>query len=321
MLDYLVVLLTYVGFFMILALGLNLQWGMTGLVNFGVAGFYGIGAYASGLMTERLGVGVALAIPVAGLVCALFGTALALMAMRLRGDYFAIVTLGFSEVARLIMLNEDWLTEGPKGFKVNARPFAGTLDGPAYPYAYLALVAATVLACFAIVEALRRAPYGRVLRAIRDDEVVAGSLGKNVLRFRVQVFAIGSAFMGVAGALFCHYVQNVSPDTFLPMLSIFIWMSVIVGGAGNNRGLLVGAGVVMAILEGSRFLNDFVRVFDAETLAALRIIVIGVLLILVLRFRPRGLLPEEAFRFRDRDAEPAQSSSPLPAIGFSESKP
>lgn len=297
MIDYLIVMLTYVGFFMILALALNLQWGMAGLVNFAIAGFYGIGAYASGLLSTKLGWPVALTIPLAGVVAAGFGTLVALLAMRLRGDYFAIVTLGFSEVTRLVLLNEDWLTEGPKGLKVSARPFSGWFSTETYGAVYLGLVFAVVAIVFAVVEILRRSPYGRVLRAIRDDDVVAASLGKNVLRFRVQVFAIGSAFMGIAGALFCHYVQNISPDTFLPMLSIFIWMSVIVGGAGNNKGLLIGAGVVMTILEGSRFLNDFVRILNAETLSALRIITIGVLLILVLRFRPRGLLPEEMFRF------------------------
>ncbi len=297
MADYLVVMLTYVGFFMILSLALNLQWGMTGLVNFGVAGFYGIGAYASGILSTRLGWPVGVTVLLGGGVAAAFGTLVALLAMRLRGDYFAIVTLGFSEVARLVMLNEDWLTEGPRGLKVSARPFASWFSGEAYPLAYLVLVALVVALVFAIVELLRRSPYGRVLRAIRDDDVVAGALGKNVLRFRVQAFALGSAFMGVAGALFCHYVQNISPDSFLPMLSIFIWMSVIVGGAGNNKGLLLGAGVVMTILEGTRFLNDFVHVFNAETLASIRIIAIGVLLIVVLRFRPRGLIPEAVYRY------------------------
>lgn len=310
MIDYLIVMLTYVGFFMILALALNLQWGMTGLVNFSIAGFYGIGAYASGLLSTRMGWPVGLTIPMAGLIAAGFGVFVALFAMRLRGDYFAIVTLGFSEVMRLVMLNEDWLTEGPKGLKVSARPFSTWFSTDTYPVAYLVLVALVVAITFVICETLRRAPYGRVLRAIRDDDVVAGSLGKNVLRFRVQAFAIGCGFMGIAGALFCHYVQNISPDTFMPLLSIFIWMSVIVGGAGNNKGLLIGAGVVMTILEGSRFLNDFVHIFDAETLAALRIIAIGVLLILVLRFRPKGLLPEETFRFKNSPALPPQ---PRPA--------
>jgi len=114
----------------------------------------------------------------------------------------------------------------------------------------------------------------------------------------VQVFAIGAAFMGIAGALFAHYVQNISPEIFSPMIAIFIWMSVILGGAGNNKGLLIGAGIVMGILEGTRFLGDVFRDVDAETLAAVRIILIGVLLILIIRFRPQGILPERKFSYR-----------------------
>ncbi|MBB3066757.1 branched-chain amino acid ABC transporter permease [Limibacillus halophilus] len=294
---YFVSIATYVGFFMIMALALNLQWGMTGMVNFGVAGFYAIGAYTSGLLSVKAGWPVEwamLAAPVMGLI---WGAAVALLSIRLREDFLAIVTLGFGEIVRLFVLNEDWLTEGPRGLRIDARPLGGMLDRDQYAYFYLALVAVTVLIIFLISERIRRSPYGRVLRAIREDDVVAGVLGKVVLRYRIQVFALGGAFMGLGGALYAHYVQNISPDVFMPMVAIFIWMSVIVGGAGNNKGLLIGAGVVMALLEGTRFLGDFMIWLDAEKLSALRIILIGVLLIVVLRLRPRGLMPEEKFRY------------------------
>ena len=104
--------------------------------------------------------------------------------------------------------------------------------------------------------------------------------------------------MGLAGALYAHYTQNISPDVFTPMVAIFIWMSVILGGAGNNKGLLIGAELVMLLLEGTRFVGDFVTILDAEKLSAIRIILIGATLILVLRYRPKGLLPEERFRYR-----------------------
>jgi branched-chain amino acid transport system permease protein len=311
MIDYLIILLTYVGFYLILALALNFQWGMTGMVNFGVAGFYGIGAYASGLLAERLGMPVALAMPAAAVITACVGLLVSLLAIRLRADYFAIATLGFAEIVRLIALNESWLTEGPKGLKVFARPFAAIRDRETYALVYLGLVFAVVLVIYAVVETLSRSPYGRVLRAIREDDVVASALGKNVIRFRMQAFALGCAFMGIAGALFCHYIQTISPDTFMPMVTIFIWMSVIVGGAGNNNGLLIGAGLVMMILEGSRFLNDFVHVLDAASLAAIRIIVIGVLLILAIRFRPRGLVPARPFRAGANQTDDTSASSSL----------
>ncbi len=293
---YLVAMATYVGFFMILALALNLQWGMTGMVNFGIAGFYALGAYASGILTAKAGWPVGFGMLAGAAVGAAAGALVALLSVRLRDDFLAIVTLGFAEVVRLICLNEDWLTEGPRGLKIDARPFGSVFGREDYALFYLALVATAVLAVFAVAEAIRRSPYGRVLRAIREDDVVASVLGKDVLVFRVATFAIGAMFMGLAGALFAHFIQNISPYTFLPTVSIFIWMSVIVGGAGNNKGLLVGAGVVMLILEGSRFLNDFIRVLDAEKLSSIRIILIGVLLIVILRFRPSGLMPEEKFK-------------------------
>jgi branched-chain amino acid transport system permease protein len=297
MTAYLISMATYVGFFMILALALNLQWGMTGMVNFGIAGFYALGAYTSGLLTVKAGWPVGLAIPMAAVTGLIAGTFVALLSIRLREDFLAIVTLGFGEVVRLIVLNEDQITEGPRGLKIDARPFAGMFDRESYPMVYLALVMAVVAVTFFVAERIRRAPLGRTLRAIREDDVVAEVLGKNVLAHRITVFAIGAAFMGVAGALYAHYIQNISPEVFMPMVAIFIWMSVIVGGAGNNWGLLVGAGIVMSILEGTRFMGDFIDFLDAEKLSAIRIMMIGVLLIVILRVRPRGLLPEPRFSY------------------------
>jgi branched-chain amino acid transport system permease protein len=287
MTAYLISMATFVGFFMILALALNMQWGMTGMVNFGIAGFYALGAYTSGLLTAKAGWPVGLAIPMAAVTGLFAGTLVALMSIRLREDFLAIVTLGFGEVVRLIALNEDQITEGPRGLKIDARPFAGMFDRESYPLVYLALVAAVVALTFFVAERIRRAPLGRTLRAIREDDVVAEVLGKNVLFHRVTIFAIGSAFMGVAGALYAHYVQNISPEVFMPMVAIFIWMSVIVGGAGNNWGLLAGAGIVSSI----------------------RIILIGALLIIILRVRPRGLLPEPRFTYK------GNRGVAVPAIG------
>ena len=305
MTAYLISMATFVGFFMILALALNLQWGMTGMVNFGIAGFYALGAYTSGLLTTKLAVPVGLAIPLACLAGLAVGALVALLSMRLREDFLAIVTLGFGEIVRLIVLNEDEITEGPRGLKIDARPFADMFDRETYAVVYLALVAVSVAVVFLIVERIRRSPMGRTLRAIREDDVVAEVLGKNVLRHRVQVFSLGAAFMGLAGALYAHYVQNISPEVFMPMVAIFIWMSVIVGGAGNNWGLLVGAGIVMTILEGTRFMGDFITFLDAEKLSAIRIILIGVLLIVILRVRPKGLIPEPRFAFSDKPGRPA----------------
>ena len=296
MLSYLISMATFVGFFMILALALNLQWGMTGMVNFGIAGFYALGAYTSGLLTVEAGWPFLFGVAAAAVLGLAFGVALSFLSMRLRDDFLAIVTLGFAELVRLFALNEDWLTRGPRGLPIDVRPLSGVFGRDGYAAFYLAIVAVVVLAAFLVNERIRRSPYGRVAKAIREDDVVAEVLGKNVLRFRVQVFGIGALFMAVAGALYAHYTQNISPDHFTPVVAIFIWMSVIAGGAGNNKGLLLGAGLVMMFLEGTRFLGEFIAFLDAEKASAVRIILIGVLLILVIRFRPQGLMPEEKFK-------------------------
>lgn len=289
---YLVSILTAAGFFMLLALALNLQWGLTGMINFGIAGFYAIGAYASAIATETLGLPFTAGLGLAILLGTVAGLLVATLSIRLRGDFLAIVTLGFGEVVRLVILNEDWLTGGPRGFAVPTRPLAEIFDRQGYAWFYLSVILAAVLVLYLVVERIRAAPFGRVLRAIREDELIPATLGKNVLLFRLQAFAIGSAAMAAAGSLYAHYVQSISPDHFTTATSIVVWMSVIVGGAGNNRGLLLGAGAVMVLLEGTRFLGLAMPFLDAERLSALRLIIVGVLLILFLRFRPEGLLPE-----------------------------
>ena len=295
MTAYLISMATFAGFFMILALALNLQWGMTGMVNFGIAGFYATGAYTSGLLTTDAGWPFLAGFFAAGLLSMVFGVGLALLSMRLRDDFLAIVSLGFAELVRLFILNEDWLTHGPRGLPIEVRPMAGYFDREGYALFYLGLVAVVILIVFLINEHIRKSPYGRVMKAIREDDLVAQTLGKDVRRTRIQIFALGAFFMGLAGSLNAHYIQNISPDAFTPIIAIFIWMCVITGGAGNNKGLLIGAGLVMLLLEGTRFLGDIFSFLDAEKSSAIRIIIISVLLILVIRFRPEGIMPEEKF--------------------------
>ena len=299
---YLVSMATYAGMFMILALALNLQWGLTGMVNFGVAGFYALGAYTSGLLSAKAGWPLGATIPAACLAGLAVGALVALLSMRLREDFLAIVTLGVGEMIRLIVLNEDQVTEGPRGLRIEAQPLGGVVPPESYPLFYLGFVAVFVLVTFLVCERIRTGPMGRTLRAIREDDVVAGVLGKDVFGHRITVFALGGLFMGLAGALYAHYTQNISPDVFMPMVAMFVWMSVIVGGAGNNRGLLIGAGTVILFLEGTRFMGDVVPWLDAEKMSALRIIAIGLLLIVTIRLRPRGLLPEPRFTYEEKDA-------------------
>lgn len=301
---YLIAIATSAGFYLLLALALNLQWGLTGLVNFGVAGLYALGAYASALATERLGLPFLLALPMAALVGALAALLLAALSARLSGDYLAIVTLGFAELVRLVAMNEDWLTRGPRGLAIATRPLPDGLLREGAAIGYLLLVLAAVAIAFWALERIRRAPMGRVLRAIREDALVPATLGRDVQGFRLRAFAIGGALMGVAGSLYAHWVLSITPDHFQTPVTIITWMAVVIGGAGNNRGLVLGAFLVVGIVEGTRFLGGVLPGIDAERLSALRIVLIGVLLILAIRFRPQGLIPEQPLRHNPTGARP-----------------
>jgi branched-chain amino acid transport system permease protein len=307
---YLVAILTVAGIYMIMALALNLQFGLTGLINFGVVGFYGLGAYASGIATETFHAPFIAGLLSAMIVGAIAGAVVSLLSLRLSGDFLAIVTLGFAETVRLVFNNEDWLTGGPRGFLIATRPVIAGLGRSLTAYMVLAVVLVAAALVFGLMLRLARSPYGRVLRAIREDDLVPATLGKNTFVYRLQAFVIGSAIMAGGGSLYAHYVQTITPENFTTPVAILVWMSVIVGGAGNMIGTVVGSLVVVAIYEGTRFLAPWLTLLDAEQISALRFIIIGSALILMIRFRPEGLLPETIQR-------PAEAASPsIPSKGI-----
>ena len=286
----------------IICLGLNVQWGQTGLFNVGVAGFVAIGAYASALLTtpdtpDRLG-GFGLPI-VAGWIGAALATGLAsflvgALTVRLRADYLAIATFGVAVMVQLCLLNLQGLTGGPFGIGFIPRPFAATATNPAlFAALTLALLLAVVAALYLGLERLLRSPWGRVLRAIREDETAARALGKNADRFRLQAFAIGGAIMGLAGAAQAHFIGFIAPENYQPMLTFQVWAMLIAGGSGNNRGAILGAIVVWGLWAFSAPAIAALFPPDQQArAAALRIVLIGVGLCAILLVRPRGLLGE-----------------------------
>lgn len=294
--SYLVAILTVAGIYTILALALNLQYGLTGLINFGVVGFYGLGAYASGITTETFQMPFVAGLAMAMVVGGIGGAFVALLSLRLSGDFLAIVTLGFAEAIRLVFNNEDWLTHGPAGFSIMTRPVISGLSRQGTAWFIFGVIAVAALVAFLVLWRLARTPYGRVLRAIREDDLVPATLGKNILVYRLQAFVLGSAIMGGAGSLYAHYVQTITPDNFTTPIAILVWMSVIVGGAGNMIGSVIGALAVVFIYEGTRFIGPWLTMLDPEQISALRFIIIGVALILMIRFRPEGILPETTQR-------------------------
>ena len=289
---YLLAVGTMGGIYALLALGLNLQYGYTGLINFGVVAFYAIGAYTSALLGLH-GVPFAASLVAATLLAAAFAWPLGVICLRLRDDYLAIVTLAFAEILRTVVVSEDWLTSGPRGIPGISRPFAALGPG-AEAIAYLVLVLAMVAVGVLITMGLVRSPFGRLIQAIRDDEDAVRSIGKSPAGSKLVVFMIGAGLMGLAGALYAHYLTYISPDQFVPLLTFYVWISVIMGGAGRIGGALVGAALLTLFLEGSRFLRDVLPFVSEVQMASLRLASIGLALILFTIYRPQGLLGRTA---------------------------
>lgn len=289
--GYLISILTFVALAALLGLALNIQWGQAGMVNFGLAGFFGVGAYTAAILSVR-GVDALTATAAAVIVTALVSAVVATASIKLREDYLAITTLAFAEAVRIVTLNEEWLTGGSNGIVNIPRPFVATVGGPNYELVFLAIVAGAVAIVYIILEALVRSPFGRALRAIRDDDVVSATLGKNVLSLRMKAFAVGGAVIGLAGALHAYYLSYIDPGQFAGFVTVYAFMAVIAGGKGSNLGLVIGACTVMVLLEGSRFLKDLLPWMTAQQSASLRFILIGVALILLLIFRPNGIAAE-----------------------------
>jgi branched-chain amino acid transport system permease protein len=301
--SYLVFFASVVLILGIACLGLNLQWGFTGLFNAGVVGFYAVGAYAHAILTAPpnpllLGnfglpwpVGILGAMAAAAVVALIVGMA----TVKLRGDYLAIATFGVAVTIQLVTLNWQALTGGSLGLTSIPRPFASYFEGRlSYSVFFLGLVAATTVLVYWALERIVRSPWGRVLRAIREDETAAVALGKDARLFRLQAFVLGSTIIGLAGALYVSFIGFVSPFDFLPILTFQIWTMLIVGGSGSNRGTLLGALIVWGLWSGSGVLVSKLLPAALQTQgAAAQSILIGLLLVVMLVRKPRGLIGEE----------------------------
>ncbi len=315
------------GIFAVLCLGLNVQWGYTGLFNIGIAGFYAVGAYTSTLISgpppdamdwRTFGgfempflFGLLGAMLVSGVVAFL----ISIPTLRLKDDYLAIATIGIAEVIRAVFQNEAWLSNGVWGIKHIPSPLqepiqeglAGFLSGhPEFPgwlnrfisngynWFYLGLVVAVLASFYWIIERLTRSPRGRVLKAIREDEVFAQAAGKNVAAHKVLVFVIGAGMAAVAGVMYAHYISFIDPTSFTVMESIFILSIVIIGGSGSLWGPVVGAVVLVVLPELLRFIG-----LPSSVAANLRQIIYGGLLVAFMMWRPQGFLGEYAFQGKE----------------------
>lgn len=274
----------------LLAIGLNIEYGETGLINFGHVAYFAIGAYGSTLLSMH-GLAVPLAIVLAGLLAAAAAIPIGFAALRLKDDYFAIVTLGFAEAVRIVVQQEEWLTKGVQG--IPAIPPLTTLTGAAQNYAFLAVILAVVLCAMGSVYLVQHSAFGRILRAIRDNEVAVVALGKRTAGFKIKVLMFGSFFAGLAGAFYAHFISFISPEQFVALVTFYAWMSIILGGVGTMKGSLAGSLVLVLLLEGSRFIGDFLPGVSDVQVAHLRLGVIGFILVVFSLYRPHGLFGKE----------------------------
>ena len=263
-LNWTVGFLTTAAIFAIVALALNVQWGYTGTINFGVVGFFGIGAYVSALLTldppgqfENYVGGLELPVPVGWIGGALAGGVLALLVglptLRLRDDFLAIAY--------------DWLL--------------------------LVMTGLALLAVFLVVRGATASPWGRVLRAIRENEATTQSVGKMTTSYRIQSFVLGGALMGLAGAIWAHRIGTIAPDSFDNLTTFLVWTMVMVGGSGNNRGVMLGALVVGFVWFGLPLIQEELPDFLGTRVFMLRRIAIGLLIVGFILARPQGLIAEE----------------------------
>ena len=283
----------------IFALGLQLNVGTTGITNFGQAGFMAIGAYTMAILVVKEGWSWWWAMPAAIAASMLAAIIVGLPSLRLRADYFAITTLAFAEIVRYLADNERDLTNGSQGllgynsdwFKLSLRLGNWLNDHGVHVTSFLfplLLMSWGVLLVLTLLVALVvRTPWGRVLRAIREDEDAARALGKNTLAYKLQSLALAAALAAIAGFVLALNLTLLVPDEFDPVFTIFGFVIVILGGLGSYVGVILGSVILMTVLEGTRYVE---LPLSADKVAAIRFIIVGLVLILLMAFRPQGIL-------------------------------
>jgi ABC-type branched-chain amino acid transport system, permease component len=290
---------TLILIYVMLGLGLNIQVGLAGLLDLGYVGFYAIGAYTYALLNQHFGLSFWEALPLAGGMSALFGFVLGFPVLRLRGDYLAIVTLGFGEIIRILLNNLTTITGGPNGISSIPKPslfglefsrraenggqtfheFFGIHYDANYKIIFLYVMAVLlVLFTLFVINRLLRMPLGRAWEALRDDEIACRSLGLNPTVIKLTAFAIGAAFAGFAGSFFAARQGFISPESFTFMESAIILAIVVLGGMGSLRGVVIAA-IVMTVLQQSQLFSEY------------RMLIFGILMVVMMLWRPQGLVP------------------------------
>jgi len=284
--NYLYHLLIYLNIYIIIAMSLNLLIGYGGMMQIAHAAYYGIGAYTTALMMVKLGYGFFTSIIISSIVSGLLSLLVSLPAWRLKGDYFVMLSLSVQVAIYGLLYNWSDLTNGPFGISGIQRPVILGLKFETMLSFFILSLGFAVL-CGGITFVLLRSPWGRALKAIRDDELAARGLGKNTRFFKLQAFLVACSMVAIAGGLYATYVSYIDPTSFTLDESILMLSMVIVGGIGNFRGPIVGAITLIAIPEIMRFLH----VSDVVA-ANVRLLVYGLLIVIMVHIRPQGLAGE-----------------------------
>lgn len=319
---YLTTLLVYLGVDILACWALNLQLGVAGVINFAIVVFQAIGAYTTAVLTlgpdtgnggfQHYVLGAQLPFPVPLVIStgvgALLGLVVGIIGLRrLRSDYEAMVMLVVSVIATKLVTSDIGLLNGPAGLAVIPQPLASTLNlAPLdYSWFYVGIVAVAVALCYVVIRRITNSPYGRMLRAMRENERAVVALGKNVASMRLAVFAVGGGIAALSGGLLVGFIGAWSPGSWLYVETFTLFTAIIVGGMGSNLGAALGALLVPVVfLEGTRFLPT---IGNSDVMAGLQWIVIGLLAMGFLWFWPRGLVPEKRSPY-GHDEHPSQRS-------------
>ena len=295
------------GIYVIYTLGLNIQFGFTGLGNLGYVAFFAIGAYTSVILSmPRPGPDVAYIVgyglPMwAGMIggslaAGFFALLIGIPTLKIGEDYFVVVTFAFSEVLRYVLINEKWLTNGTTGFYGLERPFGKFFSGRAYEFFFLFLIVVAVIIAYLVMRKICNSPFGRLMKGVRENEPVCLALGKNIYLVKMKAFIIGAMFAGFAGSLYARYTTLVVPEMFIPYFTFVAWLSLMIGGRGNNKGAILGCFIFVLADQFTLFVQASAAY--AVKLASLRAFIMGALLIIVLRWLPAGILKEKKVTYR-----------------------
>ncbi|WP_298981923.1 branched-chain amino acid ABC transporter permease [uncultured Roseibium sp.] len=319
--SYLVFFTTVAAILGIAVMGLNLQWGNTGLFNGGVVASFGAGAYATLMLGGPPqdghvgGFGLVYPLALAGgmLAAGILAWIVGKLTLRLRHDYLAIATFGVAVAFENVMRNATTITGGAQGIRGFERPLRAMLgDGFTYNVVFLLGVLVTLVLVYVFLERLTVSPFGRMLRAIREDETAARSLGKAPDRIRLISFVTGSVIIGLAGGLYGTFYAFVSPQDVLPILTFQIWAMLIVGGAGNTKGALAGAFIIWGAWTFSGWaLSRFAPIEAQLYTGSIQFVLIGLVIVGMLLWRPQGLFPERLVV-----SQPGQNREKTQAEGF-----